>query len=260
MKHALLVALLRGLLAKDKPFAVLDTHAGIGSYDLTATPATRTGEAAGGILRVADATEGPLADYATLVRDAGFPRHYPGSPALIRALLRPQDRLMLCELHPEDHATLKARYRVDAQVAVHRRDAWEALPALTPFPERRGLVLIDPPFEQPGEFERLATALALLRHRFRAGILAAWYPIKHRTPVRAFHSALRDAALPDCIAAELVLREPTDPTRLNGCGLLVANAPYGFEAAAQDLLAAMLPRLSQGEPGAGATLTRITAE
>jgi 23S rRNA (adenine2030-N6)-methyltransferase len=260
MKHALLVALLRGLLAKDKPFRVLDTHAGIGSYDLTATPATRTQEAAEGIHRLAAITEGPLADYLALVRAEGYPRHYPGSPALTRALLRPEDRLVLCELHPEDHATLKARYARDRQVAVHRRDAWEGLGALTPFPERRGLVLIDPPFEQEGEFERLANALATLRHRFRAGVLAAWYPIKHRTPVRAFHHALSDAGVADCLAAEFTLRDPTDPTRLNGCGLLVANAPFGFVDQAREILAALLPALSRGEPGASATLTRITAE
>lgn len=260
VKHALLLVLLRSLLSKDKPFRVLDTHAGIGSYDLTGPEATRTGEWHDGIGRLADITDGPLADYVALVRGAGFPASYPGSPALIRALLRPDDRLVLCELHPEDHATLKARFRDDAQVAVHRRDAWEALRALTPFPERRGLVLIDPPFEQEGEFERLAHAIAEQRRRFRAGIVAAWYPIKHRTPVRAFHTALQDGAVPDCIAAELALREPTDPTRLNGCGLLVANPPFGFEEAAQAILGALLARLARGEDGAAASVTRITPE
>ena len=260
VKHALLVALLRGLLAKDKPLRVLDTHAGIGSYDLAASEAIRTNEAREGIFRLMDITEGPLADYLALVRAAGFPATYPGSPALVRALLRPTDRLVLCELHPEDHAALKARYRRDDQVAVHRRDAWEAVTALTPFPERRGLVLIDPPFEQEGEFDRLAEALATLRHRFRAGVLAAWYPIKHRAPVRAFHQALRDRDVADCLACELTLREPTDPTRLNGCGLLVANAPYGFDIAAESILGALLPRLARGEDGAAAGVTRLTAE
>jgi len=260
MKHALLVACLRGLLAKDKPFRVLDTHAGIGRYDLDATPATRTNEARDGIFRVADSTEAVLADYLTLVRQAGFPRHYPGSPALIRAVLRPDDRLVLCELHPEDHATLKALFRRDSQTAVHARDAWEALHALTPFPERRGLVLIDPPFEQEGEFARLAAALATLRHRFRAGVLMAWYPIKHRAPVREFHTALREAGVADCLAAELTLRESTDPTRLNGCGLLVANAPFGFEDTARAILDALLRALDRGEDGAAVSLTRITAE
>ena len=260
VKHALLVALLRGLRAKDKPFAVLDTHAGIGSYDLSAPEPQRTGEWRDGIGRVMGSDAPALAEYIALVRAAGYPGTYPGSPALIRALLRPGDRLMLCELHPEDHATLKARFRRDDQVAVHKRDAYEALAALTPFPERRGLVLIDPPFEQEGEFDRLAQGLAALRHRFRAAIVAAWYPVKHRAPVRAFHTALRDAAVPDCLACELTLREPTDPTRLNGCGLLVANAPFGFEAEARTILDALLPRLGKGEDGAATTVTRVTEE
>jgi len=260
VKHALLLALLRGLLAKAKPFAVLDTHAGIGAYDLTAPEPQRTGEWRQGIARVMPSGAPPLAEYREAVREAGFPAFYPGSPALIRARLREADRLMLCELQPEDHATLRHRFRGDAQVAVHRRDAWEAVGALTPFPERRGLVLIDPPFEQEGEFDRLAAALASLRHRFRAGIVAGWYPIKHRAPVRAFHAALRDRKVPDCLACELTLREPTDPTRLNGCALLIANPPYGFETTAVAILDALIACLGSGEDGAAATVTRITAE
>ena len=259
VKHALLVDLLRRLAAKPAPFRVLDTHAGLGSYVLAGAEASRTGEWRSGIDRVVDATDGPLADYAGLVRAAGYPDLYPGSPEIARALLRPDDRLVLCELHPEDHAILAAHYRRDRQVAVHHRDAWEAIEALTPFPERRGLVLIDPPFEEPGDFVRAAAALGRLRHRFRAGIVAIWYPIKHRTPVRDFHDAIRAADIADCIAAELVIREPTDPTRLNGCGLLVANAPFGFSEAAADILRALLPRLSP-EPGAGTGVTRITRE
>ena len=259
-RHALLGALLRGLLAKPKPFRVLDTHAGIGSYDLSAPEPQRTGEWRDGIGRVSGADDPALADYLQLVEALGYPAEYPGSPAITRALLRPGDSLALCELHPEDHATLRARYRGDGQVAVHKRDAWEAIEALTPFPERRGLVLIDPPFEQEGEFDRLAAAIARLRHRFRAGIVAAWYPVKHRAPVRAFHHALQDAGVPDCIAAEIVIREPLDPTRLNGCGLLVANAPFGFEEQAAVILRGLLPRLSRGEDGAGAGVSRVTPE
>jgi 23S rRNA (adenine2030-N6)-methyltransferase len=258
VKHALLLAILRGLTAKPTPFAILDTHAGIGRYDLTAPEAHRTGEAAGGIRRVAHLTEGPLADYAARVREAGFPGFYPGSPLIARAMLRPSDRLVLVERHPEDYATLKATFARDPQVAVHRRDGFEAAIALTPFPERRGLVLIDPPFEQEGEFERIAASLAALRHRFRAAILAAWYPIKHRAPVRAFHAAL--AGVPDCIAGEITLRPPLDPTRLNGCGLLVANPPFGFAAAAQAILDAALPLLADPGAEASAAVTRITPE
>lgn len=260
VKHALLVALLGRLAAKPKPLRVLDTHAGIGGYDLSAGEATRTGEWRAGIARVIDSEEPALAEYLRLVRQAGYPRHYPGSPALARALVRPGDALVLCELHPEDHATLRARFRGDPMVAVHKRDGYEAALALTPFPEKRGLVLIDPPFEREDEFSRVAEALARLRHRFRAATLAAWYPIKHRAPVRAFHTALREAGVADCIACELTLREPTDPTRLNGCGLLVANPPFQFEEGARAILGALLPRLAGGEDGAGAGVARITPE
>lgn len=257
MKHALLVWLLRALARKPAGFRVLDTHAGIGRYDLASPEAMRTGEASRGIARLTALTDGPLADYVALVRqDPG----YPGSPALAAALLREQDRLALVELHEQDHASLRALFRADPRVAVHRRDAWEAVRALTPFPERRGLVLIDPPFEQPGEYERITAALTAVNRRARGLVLAAWYPVKGRAPVRAFHAALRDAGLRDVVAAELNLREPTDAARLNGCGLVVVNPPFGFEAAAQAILAALHERLSDGEPGAGWALTRLADE
>ena len=260
VKHALLVWLLRALARKPTPFRVLDAHAGLGAYDLAAPEAERTGEWRGGIARLLGVTEGPLADNLSLVRAAGAPAAYPGSPALVRALLRPGDHLVCVERHPEDHAALRARFRGDGQVSVHHRDAWEALRALTPFPERRGLVLLDPPFEQEGEFTRLAEGIALVSRRFRAAVQAAWYPIKHRAPVRAFHAALRQAGLRDLVAAELWLREPTDPARLNGCGLLVANPPYRFEDEGRTLLAALLERLAEGEPGQGWAMTRIAEE
>lgn len=259
LKHALLLLLLDALKRKPAPFAVLDTHAGRGVYDLAAEEALRTGEAAQGALRLRGMAEGPLAPFVAALAAQGFPARYPGSPALIRAALRPQDRLVCCELHPEDHAALRAHFARDRQVAVHRRDAWEAIRALTPFPERRGLVLMDPPFEQEEEFARLAGAVAELHRRFRAGIVAAWYPVKHRAPVRDFHDALRASGVRDVLAAELWLREPTDPRRLNGSGLLVVGAPFGFEPAAQAVLAALVAAV-EPEPGAGCAVTRIVPE
>ncbi|WP_198376459.1 23S rRNA (adenine(2030)-N(6))-methyltransferase RlmJ [Neoroseomonas rubea] len=259
LKHALLVWLLGALARKPAPFAVLDTHAGRGMYDLSAEEAQRTGEAAKGALRLAEVREGPLAPYLEALHAQGFPTRYPGSPALVRAALRDGDRLMCCELHPEDHAALRAHFARDRQVAVHRRDAWEAIRALTPFPERRGLVLMDPPFEREEEFARLAEAIIALNHRFRAAIVAAWYPVKHRAPVRDFHDALKASAVRDVVAAELWLREPTDPRRLNGSGLLVVNPPFGFEAAAGEMLAGLLAAL-ESEAGAGLSVLRVTPE
>jgi len=257
MKHALLVWLLRAMARKPAPFAVLDTHAGIGAYDLSGDEARRTGEAAGGILRLLENPAPALDDYLGLVRGLGL---YPGSPALIRAVLRPGDRLICCELHPEEYGALRRRTARDRQIFVHRRDGYEALTALLPPAEKRGLVLIDPPYEAGDEFERLAAGLRAGVARFPAGVFAAWYPVKHRAPVRAFHGALRDSGVRDIVAAELLLREPLDAARLNGCGLVVINPPWRFEAEAPGILQALLDRLGHGEPGAAVGVERLADE
>lgn len=257
MKHALLVWLLRALAEKPAGFFVLDSHAGCGRYDLDAGPATRTGEWRDGIARLLRDTPPELADYVGLVRQLGL---YPGSPALARALLREQDRLACCELHPEDVAALRRCFRSDKQVGVHCRDGWEALRALLPPAQKRGLVLIDPPYEAPGEFARVVAGLGLARARFPGAVLVAWYPIKHRAPVREFHLALQASGLRDVIAAELWLREPLDAARLNGSGLVVVNPPFRFEAAMTATLAALLRGLGRGEPGEGTALLRLAAE
>jgi len=267
MKHALLVWMLRALARKPAPVFVLDTHAGLGRYDLLSGPAERTGEWRAGIARLLHEPPPALADYVALVDRLGL---YPGSPALIRALLRAGDRLACCELHPEEHAGLARLFRGDRQVAVHFRDGYEAIAALPPPRQARGLVLIDPPFEAPGEFDHMLAGLQAGAARFASGVYAAWYPIKHRSPVRAFHEAVRGeavrgeavrgAGLRDVVCAEICWREPTDPARLNGCGLLVRNPPWGFEAAAADILAALLDRLGDGEYGQGHTVLRLTDE
>jgi 23S rRNA (adenine2030-N6)-methyltransferase len=257
MKHALLHWMLGAMMRKPTPLCVLDTHAGRGEYDLSALEALRSGEWHEGVARIMAVADGPLAPFVALLREAGAPRRYPGSPAIARAMLRPQDRLLLNELHPEDHVALKRAIR---RTAVHARDAYEAARALTPFAERRGLVLYDPPFEQPDEFERLAETLAAVWSRARGHVQAAWYPIKHMAPVLGFHHAVREAGIRDVLTAELWLREPLDATRLNGCGLLVVNAPHGFDTGGAALLDALLARLSDGERGAGTRMLRIADE
>jgi 23S rRNA (adenine2030-N6)-methyltransferase len=255
-KHALLVWLVRALARKPAAFRVLDTHAGRGRYDLMAE-AERTGEWRDGIARLLGDAPAPLGDYVGLVERLGL---YPGSPLLVRAMLRPGDRLACCELHPDDAAALRRLFAHDEQVAVHHRNGYEAVRALLPPPERRGLVLLDPPFERDDEWARLLDALREGARRFPGGVYAAWYPIKGRAAPRAFHDAVRAAGLRDTVAAELWLREPVDAARLNGCGLLVRNPPYGFEAEAPVLLAALLDRLGQGEAGQGTRLVRVTDE
>jgi 23S rRNA (adenine2030-N6)-methyltransferase len=263
MKHALLVWLVRAMQRKPAGVFVLDTHAGGGRTDLAGEQACRTGEARTGILRLLDDPPPALADYVGLVRDCGL---YPGSPVLVEALLRPQDRLACCELHPEDHAALRA-VMAGSGVAVHLRDGWEALGGLLPPPAglRRALVLIDPPYEAPDEFDKLATGLVRGHARFPTAVFAAWYPIKHRTPVRAFQAALRDTGLRDIVTAELWLRAPLDPARLNGCGLLVVNPPFGFGTAAADILRALLGRVGpglagEGDVGEGVSVERLADE
>lgn len=256
VKHALLVWIVRALARKPAPFRVLDTHAGRGSYDLLAE-AERTGEWRDGIARILGDPPAPLADYAGLVEQLGL---YPGSPLLVRALLREGDRLACCELHPDDTAALRRLFARDRQVAVHRRDGYEAVRALLPPPERRGLVLLDAPFERDDEWDRLLDALRDGAKRFAGGVYAAWYPIKGRAAPRAFHERVREAGLRNVVAAELWLREPVDAARLNGCGLLVRNPPYGFEMEAPGILAALLAQLGQGEAGQGTRLARIADE
>jgi 23S rRNA (adenine2030-N6)-methyltransferase len=254
MKHALLVWLLLALRRKPAGFTVLDTHAGIGAYDLTGAEAGRTGEWRAGIARLRDNPPPALADYLALAPD---PDSYPGSPVIARALLRPQDRLICCELHAADAAMLRHRFAHDPQVAVHHRDGYAALAGLLPPSTGRGLVLIDPPYENPAEHDTVVAAMRTAHARFRPGMLAAWYPIKHLAPVRVLHRAVAET-LRDVISASFWLRPPLDPQRLNGCGLIVVNPPFGFEAGAQAILDALVARL--GEAGAGCQVERLADE
>ncbi len=257
VKHSVLIWLLRALQRKPAPLCVLDTHAGIGRYDLNAGPAARTEEWRKGIGRLIDDPPPALTDHVGLVQSLGL---YPGSPAITRALLRPDDRLVCCDLHPEDAASLRRHFASDAQVAVHHRDAWEALGALLPPKERRGLVLIDPPFEDPQEFATLAHGLATGWQRFRTGVFASWYPIKQRAPARQFLADMQQSGVRDIVIADLCLREPVDAARLNGCGMLVVNPPYRFEQEVPAILTALLDRLGDGEPGQATTVRRIVDE
>lgn len=258
-KHAVLVRLFAAMQRKPAGVFVLDTHAGIGRYDLAGDEATRTGEWRAGIARLLEHPSPDLADYLALARaEAGS---YPGSPALLRAMLRPQDSLAACELHPEDHAILRRSFARDVQVAVHCRDGWETLGALLPpRREKRALVLIDPPYEAPDEFARLAAGLRAGWSRFPSGVFVAWYPIKHRAPLRPFRAAIEGGGVRDVIAAELFLREPLDPARLNGCGLLIVNPPYGFESDIEATLAALLLGLGHREAGEGFSVERWVDE
>ncbi|HET6605094.1 MAG TPA: 23S rRNA (adenine(2030)-N(6))-methyltransferase RlmJ [Rhodopila sp.] len=258
-KHALLVVLLESLARKPAPFSVMDTHAGSGRYDLSADAARRTEEAQGGILRLlANRPDGsPLVPYLDLIGRLGL---YPGSPLIIRTLLRPADRLVCCEKHSEEAAALKSLFHDDRQVEVHARSGWEAMGALLPPKQKRGLVFIDPPYEARDEFATLVAALKTGHARFGHGVFAAWYPIKGLASVHGFHADVKAASIRDVIAVNMCLRDPTDPERMNGCGLLVVNPPYRFAEAAETLARAVLAGLGPAEPGAGVQLLRLADE
>jgi 23S rRNA (adenine2030-N6)-methyltransferase len=256
-KHALMVALLDSLARKPAPYFVLDTHAGAGEYDLEAEAARRTDEATPGIRRLLQEPSPVLRRYLGLVEQLGL---YPGSPALIRAVLRKGDHLTCCELHPEDLGTLRRRFHRDALVEVHERSGWEALGALLPPREKRGLVFIDPPFEARDEFGTLADGLRRGHARFRHGTFAGWYPVKKMAAVREFHASLASCGVPDIVSVELHLRDTSSPDRLNGCGLIVINPPYQFESQARSIADALLDGLGDKEIGAGTAVIRLANE
>ncbi len=252
MKHAAIALVVDSLMRKDKPFFALDTHAGIGGYDLACVAAEKTGEYLGGIAKVLDSPNPPaaLSPYLDVVRafnpDGGL-RWYPGSPEVVRTMMRSDDRMALVELHPEDVEDLRRRFASDRRVGVHHLDGYVAAKGLLPPPERRGLILIDPPFEVRDEMVRLLSSLRRIRRLWPTGIVLAWYPIKGREPVRHFHQAIRDEGGPKTLAVELLIRPDDDPFRLNGCGLLVVNPPWQLAESLAEVLAWLAPLLAPGQ-------------
>ena len=234
-KHAILVPVVDRLREKAAPFFYLDTHAGLGRYDLTAPEAQETGEYKVGIGRLLrGASEEPsLARYLALQRSANFdPQHpeiYLGSPALVRALARANDRLVLCELHPEDFDRLKRQYKLDRQVGVHHRDGYGGLSAFLPPKERRGLVLIDPSFEERDELPKLLEALQRAYKRWPGGVFMLWYPIKQRGLIRRFHDALIGTGIRKILVAEFLPEAADRDDQLNGSGVIIVNPPYEVE-------------------------------
>lgn len=251
-KHAVLARIVVYLKAKDKPFRVVDTHAGIGAYDLGGDEASRTGEWRQGIGRLMEARVPPAAadllqPYLDAVR-AGNPEGglhaYPGSPLLMRRLLRPQDCLTAIELHPQDAAALKTLFAGDIQTRVIHLDGWLALGGHLPPKERRGLVLVDPPFEQAEDWRRLLDGLAEAFGRWPGGIYALWYPIKDRAAVARFREGLAACGIPKILDAGF---EPGVADGLAGSGMAIVNPPYVLESELDILLPALRDALAQGK-------------
>ena len=252
LKHAVLARILVYLTSKSTPLAYVDTHAGIGRYDLARDEASRTGEWRGGIGRLAPDPAGLLAPYLGAVGprdDEGRPATYPGSPALAQALLRPIDRLVLSELHPEDAGQLRISLGRDKRAHVLVQDGYRTLNACVPPPERRGIVLVDPPFEDRTEFERMADAVLAAHRKWPTGTYMLWYPVKDDAAVAGFLRRLR-TALAGTDTLEIELAADRHPSRmgLRGSGLFLINPPYVLAGEVTTLL----PHLCATFGGSGA--------
>ena len=257
LKHIVLVLCIEYMKQKAGPFRVIDTHAGRGRYRLQDGEAARTGEWRQGIARLIGPDAEPLPDaagaiiapYLDLVRREnadGELATYPGSPLIAANLLRRSDTLIANELQPEDGKALSSLLDADRRVKVLKLDAWSALKALLPPKERRGVVLIDPPFEEPGELIRMTEGLAAAHRRFATGTYLLWYPVKDPKPVARFHRALADIGVPKLLDIQVMLRAPRNPDTFNGTGLVVANPPFTLAADVAALLPALADRLQQG--------------
>ena len=259
-KHVLLTRALIHLTLKDSAFRYIDTHSGVGLYDLASAAPGQTGEWRNGVGRLLTARLSPaagelLAPYIALLGSArpdGSLAAYPGSPAIAQSLLRASDRITLCELHPEDLAELKLNMGRDSRVKCLGLDGYMALNAFVPPRERRGLVLIDPPFEAPEEFERMASALVGAYAKWPGGVYFAWYPVKGPNAANGLAARIAAAGIGKTLRIELAIGPlaPTGaPARLAGCGLFVINPPFTL-AAQCDVI---LPELARvlGENGAG---------
>jgi 23S rRNA (adenine2030-N6)-methyltransferase len=267
VKHAVLCRVLVHLREKPAAFRVIDTHAGAGRYDLGGPEAGKTQEWQDGIGRLWRAElDAPvralLAPYldAVAAHNPGGPlAAYPGSPALVQALLRRHDRLIACELEPQAAAALANQLRGDARAKAIAIDGWTALSAYLPPKERRGLVLIDPPFEQPDEFSRLAQGLAMAHRKWPTGIFLLWYPIKDLAKVAAFRRGLARLGIAKMLRVELNVSAADQDGGLHGSGLIAVNPPWTLHGELKTLLPALGQVLSRGA-NQGLTLDWIAGE
>jgi 23S rRNA (adenine2030-N6)-methyltransferase len=256
-KHVVLTRILLHLRQKPAAFRVIETHAGAGRYDLLGEQAQRSGEWRNGIARLVDAAaakgansdpaEALLAPYLEIIaalNPGGTLRLYPGSPLIVKALLRRHDRLIACELEPRAAASLTAMLRADARAKALTIDGWMALYANIPPKERRGLVLIDPPYEDRADFPRLSDALTRAHRKWPNGIYLLWYPIKAREAPDALARRLHRLYVPKLLRCEFAVAPPGADAALAGSGVIVANPPYPLESELQTVLPALVQSLA----------------
>lgn len=253
-KHIVLIALAQALLRKETPFCYLDTHAGIGCYDLFSAATQKSQEFMQGVQKIWQATHYPalIQDYLTCIKTLNSSaelRYYPGSPYFIKQLLRSHDRMVLTELHPDDAKTLKQVFRSDKRIAIHQQDGYQSLKAFLPPKERRGLILIDPAYEQTAELTQALDHLSEALKRFATGIYALWYPIKQHTQLTHFYRQAKLKIPQPQLAIEFCIYDPDVATQLNGCGILIINPPWQLEATLEPSLAWLHAKLRYQNQG-----------
>lgn len=261
VKHVLLARVLTYMKIKPQPFRVIDTHAGAGRYDLTGVEAGKTQEWVDGIGRLIGADMPPevaelLAPYLDAVASVNAPgamTFYPGSPVIARHLMRAGDQLVANELHPDDVALLKAEMRRAPDTKVLNVDAWLAVKSLLPPPERRGVILIDPPFERPDEFASLTDAIRNGLKRFATGVFVIWYPVKDRDAADRLRIDIAATGCRKMLDVRLTISEPFAGLGLTETGVLVLNPPFSLKTELQALLPYLADRLGEGR-GAGFSL------
>ncbi|HVY53251.1 MAG TPA: 23S rRNA (adenine(2030)-N(6))-methyltransferase RlmJ [Gammaproteobacteria bacterium] len=261
VKHVVIVGLIASLLRKDKPFCFLDTHAGKGYYDLMSEIAQKNKEHKDGIMKILSQENPPglikrylgsIQKINSRLSESRFAsmRFYPGSPFIVRPFLRPGDRIIATELHPQEYQALKKACDYDRQISTHQMDGYLGLKAFLPPKERRGLVLIDPPYENPDEFRHLIKALTVALKRWETGIYAIWYPIKERTLVDQFHHALKETVKKEIMIVELSIYPEDVPSHLNGCGMAIINPPWKFDQEMNNVIPWLWKVLNIGHKGA----------
>ena len=244
VKHAVLTRILVHLRNKPAAFRVIDTHAGAGLYDLRGPEATRSPEWRNGVQRLlaapidgdARALLAPYLDVLRALNPSDEFATYPGSPAIARALLRSQDHLIACEIEPNAAAALAHNLGRDRRFKAVAIDGWTALNAYVPPPERRGVVLVDPPFEAADEFARLAQTLEAAHRKWATGIFLLWYPAKGRQDPEVLVRRLRRSAIPKVLRIEVDFATQLEPERVGGCGLIVVNPPWMLAEEAEILM------------------------
>ena len=253
-KHIVLSLLFKALKRKDKAFCYLDTHAGSGIYNLYSEAAQKTQEFNNGIGRIMGLTDIPplITEYVSIIRELNTQNNlqfYPGSPLIAQALLREQDKMILCELHQTTVDQLKQNLWRDKRVAIHHQDGYQSLKAFLPPKEKRGLVLIDPPFERNDEYENIIKLLKQALQRWENGIYVIWYPIKDKNNVKRFLYHLKNLTVKNLLNTELQVYPEDIILRLTGCGIAIINAPWQLDKQIHALMPWLTKILAIEGPG-----------